>query len=75
MLCLDVADVNVSPITIGRRLKAHGIRARVAAKKVDITELHAQQRLLFALDHVGDPIEAWDATIISDEKVFGYVNA
>ena len=77
MLCLDVANVNVSPITIGRRLKAHGIRirARVAAKKVDITELHAQQRLLFALDHVGDPIEAWDATIISDEKVFGYVNA
>jgi hypothetical protein len=57
--------------TIVRRLKAVGLRPRVAAKKVDITELHAQQRLIFALDHVADPVEALDATIISDEKIFG----
>ena len=68
---LDVADVNVSTSTIVRRLKAVGLRPRVAAKKVDITELHAQQRLIFALDHVADPVEALDVTIISDEKIFG----
>jgi len=68
---LDVSDVNVSTSTIVRRLKAVGLRPRVAAKKVDITELHAQQRLIFALDHVADPVEAWDVTIISDEKIFG----
>jgi len=67
---LDVSDVNVSTSTIVRRLKAVGLRPRVAAK-IDITELHAQQRLIFALDHVADPVEAWDVTIISDEKIFG----
>lgn len=65
---LDVSDVNVSTSTIFRRLKAVGLRPRVAAK-IDITELHAQQRLIF--DHVAEPVEAWDVTIISDEKIFG----
>jgi len=68
----DVAEVNVSTRTIGRRLREVGLRARVAVQQIDITDAHAQQRLIFAELFAARPREFWDVTIYSDEKSFGY---
>lgn len=50
-----------------------GLNARVAVRKLDVTENHAARRLQFAQNYVDRPIIFWEKTIIMDEKTFGYL--
>jgi hypothetical protein len=63
--------VNVHPSTIIRVLKKEGVRPRRAARKLFLSDRHAQMRLAFA-DRFGDrDREWWPDVIFSDEKSFG----
>ena len=66
--------MNVSCHTVSRRLREFGLHARVAVQQIDITEAHAQQRLLFAQLLAHHPREHFDSYIFSDEKSFGFVH-
>lgn len=70
----DVAEVNVSCYTVSRRLREFGLYERVAVHQIDITQAHAQQRLLFAQLLAHHPREHFDSYIFSDEKSFGFVH-
>lgn len=69
---LDVAQVDVSPATVRRRLKKRGIRPRRAVMQFFISPLHAEQRLAFSVEFGGYVDPWWDDAIFTDEKTFGY---
>ena len=47
-----LAGVNVSRMTVARRLQEIGLNARVARKKPFLKPIHIRRRLQFARDHV-----------------------
>ena len=73
MFTTDVAQVQVDPTTIGRRLKEMGICGRIAVQKLDFTAAHALLRLAFARRFIVYPDLFYDILIFSDEKTCGYV--
>ena len=68
---LDVAQVNISPSTVIRRLKERDIHPRRAARKFFLSDDHAVSRLEFSLGHRNDNEELWRRIIYTDEKTFG----
>lgn len=66
-----VSDLNIdcSARTVQRRLREHGYYHHIPAQKETLTANHKEQRLAFALEHLGWQ-EEWMCTIFSDEKVF-----
>ena len=65
-----MVDVNVHQSTITRVLKKEGVRPRRAARKLSLSDRHAEMRLAFA-DRFGDrDREWWRDAIFSDEKSF-----
>ena len=65
-----MADLNVSTLTIGRRLQEVGLWVRVVVQQLKITDENALERLLFEQQYVARPMAHWDVTILSDEKTF-----
>ena len=72
-MSIDVAQVNLSTRTIGRRLREFGLHARVAVQQLDITKAHAQQRLIFARMFAEKPREFWTQPFIQTRKASGYI--
>lgn len=67
----DITGVQISRTTIYRRLKKHGIRARVMARKDFLTPAQKELRLAFATEYGDKNEEWWKSVIFSDEKSFG----
>ncbi|XP_064115053.1 uncharacterized protein LOC135221158 [Macrobrachium nipponense] len=63
-------SLHISNSTIRRRLRAEGLESRIPATKPFLTEVHKEQRLGFALQHL--PLESsfWENVIWCDEKTF-----
>lgn len=70
--CLDSLAIPVSSQTISRRLRNRGIIACVAAKKCDLTQRNAENRLNFAAEFINKDPVYWSKVVFSDEKTFGY---
>lgn len=54
--------------TGSRRIRNAGLHSRVAVNKTLLTPASKEQRIGFALQHMG--YDAWDKVIFSDEKIF-----
>lgn len=63
----ETLQLNCSRTTIWRRLQDAGIRCRIPARKINLTDEHRVQRLAFAVEHTR---RNWENVIFSDEKVF-----
>lgn len=57
-------------MTISRRIRETDLRNRVAARKIHLTNLGKQTRLLFALNNIYHEPQFWENVIFTDEKVF-----
>lgn len=71
LFSLDITGVDLSKYTIARRLKSHGIRARVAARKDFLNAGQKRIRLDFANAFGNKNLDWWRSVIFSDEKSFG----
>lgn len=63
----DQLELPCSTDTVIRVLHRNGIHSRIPARKPDLSEAQANQRLRFAQQHVDWD---WETVIFSDEKVF-----
>jgi transposase len=64
---LKESNLNVSKSTYYRMLKRHNIKKWLAAKRPKLTDIHAEKRLQWALEHRDWSIDQWKAIIWSDE--------
>ena len=71
MITIDVTGLNISRFTVIRRLKIHGVKARVAAKKEFLTDAQKRQQYNFVIQYGDRDDEWWKSVIFSDEKTFG----
>ena len=71
LFSLDVAQVNISPSTVSRRLKERDIHPRRAARKFFLSDDHTVSRLELSLGHRNGNEELWRRTIYPDENTFG----
>jgi hypothetical protein len=55
-----------------RVLKKRGIHPRRAARKLFLSDAHANLRLEFALTFINMTEEFWENVVFCDEKTFGY---
>lgn len=55
-----------------RRLKKNGIHPRRVARKLFLTGLQKEKRLIFALAYRNKGEDFWRFVIFLDEKTFGY---
>lgn len=56
--------------TVRNRLKQHGLKCRIPARKPFLTPYHRDQRSNFAKAHAHWDLEAWKKVVFSDEKIF-----
>nr|XP_037280427.1 uncharacterized protein LOC119173743 [Rhipicephalus microplus] len=63
-------DLDLSDITVRRRLRTAGLRSRVAAQKLLLTASHKDARRQFAELHEECTSEEWGRVIFSDESTF-----
>lgn len=61
---------NCSVDTVRNRLKQHGLKCRVPARKPFLTPHHRERRYIFAESHKHWEVEQWKRVVFSDEKVF-----
>ncbi|ETO32084.1 hypothetical protein RFI_05032 [Reticulomyxa filosa] len=65
-----LAAPQISTTTLIRRLRAKGIRSRIAAKKVLIKKDQMKKRVKWAKEHINWSPEMWSKVIFSDESTF-----
>lgn len=63
-------EIPVSPWITRQRLRADSLQCRRAAQKANLNYGHREQRMGFALEHMGLTAEDWQKVIYTDEKVF-----
>lgn len=56
--------------TANRRIQESDLKSCVAVKKLSLTEVNKQARLLFSLNHVYRELPFWQNVIFTDEKLF-----
>src|SRR5258705_13711667 len=60
-------ELNVSSVTVRKRLKEAGLKHHIPAVKEILTETHRRRRVQFARDHLNLD---WENVVFSDEKMF-----
>ncbi|KAH9360069.1 hypothetical protein HPB48_006666 [Haemaphysalis longicornis] len=63
-------DLDVSDISVRRRLRSAGLRSRIASQKLLLTTGNKNARLHFATQHASWTTEDWGRGIFSDESTF-----
>lgn len=66
----EYPDVNVSDMTVRRRLLKENLYGRRAVKKPLLTKRHRMARLKFARDHKDWTQDQWASVVFSDESKF-----
>lgn len=64
-------ELNMSEVTIGRRLREQGFVSKFSKKKPMMTKSHAKKRLEFAKKYLNKPASFWDNVLFADESAFG----
>jgi hypothetical protein len=67
---LQGMGIDLGEQSMWQRLKEDGLKNFVAAKKINLEELHCQRLVQFAEQHLAMTPEEWKAVIFTDEKVF-----
>lgn len=62
--------LNVSAVTVRRRLKKSGLDSRIQRKKPYISKINKKKRLDFAKKYVSKDSKFWDSVLWSDESKF-----
>lgn len=63
-------DVNLSVMTVRRRLKEAGLNARRPRKKPKLTPRMIKQRIDWAKEYVGKDVDFWKGVVFTDESKF-----
>lgn len=70
---VDIRDhlaPGISVDTVRNRLREHGMKCRIPARKPFLTQVHLEKRLRFAQAHLYWSVQEWENVVFSDEKIF-----